>query len=84
MPFIRPMKSTVTVRKDDILVRCIEVKGSEPYGYEGPSCSIWHDKDWVYVSTDEHEGTAMLNIEALPALRRALALLAKQIKASPT
>jgi hypothetical protein len=76
--FVRPMSSTVEVRKDDILVRCREV--GKDSTYEGPSIRVWADKDWAWVSTDDYESTAMFNIEALPALRRALAKLSKQIK----
>ena len=48
--------------------------------YHGPTAHITYDKDFFYISTDDYEGTAMLNIEALPYLRRALAKIAKAIK----
>jgi hypothetical protein len=44
--------------------------------YHGPFAFITFDKDWLWISTDDYEGTAMLNIEALPMLRRALAYVA--------
>lgn len=49
--------------------------------YSGPVAEISFDEAWFYICTDEHEGNAMINIEALPALRRALARLAKKIAA---
>ena len=51
-----------------------------PDGYEGPVARVSFDKTWLYVNTDDYEGHAMMNIETLPMLRRALAKIAKRIK----
>jgi hypothetical protein len=45
--------------------------------YHGPMARIDWDDDWLHIVTDDHEGHAMLNIEALPKLRLALAKIAK-------
>lgn len=74
------MKATVEVRKDDILVRCRET--GKDGRYEGPSVKISHNKDWVFLGTDDYDGTAMFNVEALSAVRRALAVAEKQVKAN--
>lgn len=50
--------------------------------YIGPVARIEYNKDWLYIVTDEYEGVAMLNIEALPALRRALTQIAKELRAN--
>lgn len=47
--------------------------------YVGPAARVSYDKDWLYIVTDDYEGNAMLNIEALPFLRRALTQIAKEI-----
>lgn len=44
----------------------------------GPVAQIYHDKSWLYISTDD---TAMLAIETLPLLRRVLNQMAKEIRA---
>lgn len=49
-------------------------------GREGPVAHVTYDDDWLWISTDEYEGTTMLNIEALPALRRALTIIARDRK----
>ena len=56
--------------------------------YTGPTAEVYtltYPRDakptWVIISTDDYEGHAMLNIEALPKLRQALAKLAKAIEA---
>jgi hypothetical protein len=38
--------------------------------------------EWLYVETDKYEGRAMMNAETLPALRKALAKLARRLKES--
>jgi aminoglycoside phosphotransferase len=48
-------------------------------GYSGPVAQVYADKDWLWIVTDDYEGVAMLNIEALPHLRRALTRLAKTL-----
>lgn len=45
--------------------------------YRGPTAEITWNDDWLYISTDPYEGQAMLNIEALEPLRKALAKIAK-------
>jgi hypothetical protein len=49
--------------------------------YEGPTARVDYDKDWLNITTDDYEGHAMLNIEALPHLRRALARVARELRA---
>lgn len=46
----------------------------------GTSARVSYDKDWVWIVTDEHEGCAMLHIECLPKLRKALANIAREIR----
>lgn len=48
--------------------------------YRGPVAQVTWDDTWLYVSTDRYEGTAMLNIEALPYLRQALAKIDRKTK----
>lgn len=50
--------------------------------YVGPVARVSFDDQWLHIITDDYEGAAMLNIEALPMLRRALARIAKQIDAT--
>lgn len=40
--------------------------------YDGPCAHVYGDKDWVHVCTDDYEGNAMINREALPKLIEAL------------
>jgi hypothetical protein len=42
------------------------------YPYHGPCAHVWADESFFYVSTDDYEGTAMINREALPQLIEAL------------
>lgn len=48
--------------------------------YRGPATKVTHDDAWLYIKTDPYDGVVMLNIEALPALRKALAKIAKARK----
>ena len=52
---------------------------SAPTNYRGPEAVVFMDSEWLYISTDEYEGTAMLNIESLPMLRVALQRLEQQL-----
>ena len=67
-----------TAEANDLVVGCKATNSD----YEGPAASVTYDKDWLHIVTDEYEGAAMLNIETLPVLRRALSKVAKHIKAS--
>lgn len=54
--------------------------------YCGPRAEVYvgsRDKkpEWLYVVTDDYEGSAMLNIETLPMLQRALRKIAKTLAA---
>ncbi len=50
-----------------------------PYSdYYGPCARVSVDDDWVTICTDDYEGNAVLNIEALPFLIRALKKLNKR------
>jgi hypothetical protein len=40
--------------------------------YQGPTAEIYIEGQWLFVVTDPHEGSVMLNVEALPKLRLAL------------
>lgn len=52
--------------------------------YEGPVAEVTWDDSWLYICTDKYEGHAMLNIEALEPLRKALGKVSRKIKsASP-
>lgn len=60
---------------DDFLVG---TKGTGEYkDYIGPQAHVYVEGGWLYVVTDEYEGSVMLNVEVLPFLRRALAKIAK-------
>jgi hypothetical protein len=48
--------------------------------YEGPRAKIDWDNTWLNITTDEYEGHAMLNIEALEPLREALAKISLAIR----
>jgi hypothetical protein len=50
------------------------------YSYDGPTAEVYRDKDFFYISTDPCEGTAMLNIESLPFLIKALREIKKELK----
>src|SRR6185312_16162754 len=45
--------------------------------YYGPSVDVYRNDMFVFVSTDQYEGTAMFNIEALPQLIEALQRLCR-------
>lgn len=40
--------------------------------YLGPVANVEVRNGWLYIETDPHEGSAMLNVEALPKLRLVL------------
>lgn len=46
--------------------------------YWGPIARVSFDKDWLYIVTDDYEGSAMINIQALGKLRLALARIHKE------
>lgn len=50
-------------------------------GYSGPCARVEYDKKWLSITTDDHEGAAMLNIEALPFLIEALQNIEAKMKA---
>lgn len=50
------------------------------YEYYGPVARVTFDATWLHISTDDYEGHALLNIEALPYLQEALAKIAAQLK----
>jgi hypothetical protein len=51
--------------------------------YSGPQLSVWAKGDaWLYLSTGPYEGTAMVNLECLPALISVLRDLEKSLKKS--
>lgn len=43
-----------------------------------PEATIWATDEFVHIQTDPYEGHAMLNIEALPYLIRALRQIKKE------
>lgn len=52
-------------------------------GYHGPVAHVSHDKNWLHVTTDDYEGHAMLNIEALPFLIKALRTIQRERRTPP-
>lgn len=54
---------------------------NKDHPYHGPVASVTYDETWLTIETDDYEGSAMLNIEALPYLRRALAEISRDIRA---
>ncbi len=49
--------------------------------YSGPAAQVTYDDKWLHICTDDYEGNAMLNIEALPYLQKALRQIARERKA---
>jgi hypothetical protein len=74
------VKGYMIRRKTDWLVSAKE-KLSDGDTYNGPAARVSYDKDWLHIVTDDYEGNAAINIEALPHLRRALAQIAKEMRA---
>lgn len=52
--------------------------GATDGDYRGPVAEVSADATWLHICTDSYEGHAMLNIEALPYLQRALREIAKR------
>jgi hypothetical protein len=50
--------------------------------YRGPEAQVTWDDTWLNISTDPYEGHVMLNIEALPYLRQALAEIDRKRRTS--
>lgn len=50
------------------------------YPYNGPCARVEASMDWLFICTDNYEGNAMLNIEALPKLIEALQRLETHLK----
>lgn len=48
--------------------------------YDGPCAQVTWDGAWLHIITDDYEGHAMLNIEAIEPLRKALAMISRKIK----
>jgi len=46
--------------------------------------NITHDKDWLWLKTDDYEGNAMINVEALPKIIKCLREIQKSRKLTPT
>lgn len=59
------------------------VGAREDDDYMGPAARVSHDDTWLHVTTDDYEGAAMLNIEALPYLILALSNIARAIGMEP-
>jgi hypothetical protein len=47
--------------------------------YVGPVAHVNGNSEWVYVTTDDYEGVAMINRETLPKLIEALQRLEKHL-----
>ena len=60
-------------QKGEIIV-CVEDMDT---GYLGQVTRVFVDKEWLWITTDDPEGSVMLNIEALPYLQEALRQIAK-------
>lgn len=69
-------------RKDDWLVGAKD-ESDPKHPYFGPTASVSGDGTWLNVVTDDYEGAAMLNIEALPFLIEALQALAASLESKP-
>ena len=68
-------------QNDQILVGYMEKDQSGPWPYNGPTARISFDENWLNICTDDYEGNAAINIEALPQLQKALRMVAKRLKA---
>ena len=80
---MKPLKGYLIERKDgSLLVGASRApdRANNDDGYNGPHADVYVDRDWLFIITDSHEGTVMLNVEALSHLRRALAMIAKQLR----
>ena len=76
-----PIKGFLKVVPDGFQVGAVR-KGTPDYDeYRGPVADIDWNKSWLTICTDLYEGVTSINIEALPHLRRALARVAREIKA---
>lgn len=64
-------------RDSDILVGA----RNEATDYIGPYARIYIDRGWLMIVTDDHEGAAMLNVEALPLVIEALQKLQAKLDA---
>ncbi len=70
--WIKTVNGTLMVGAEDL---------SDPKNpYRGPIAEVEWDDNWLHITTDPYEGSAMLNIEALPYLRKALAQVARALK----
>lgn len=50
------------------------------WNYRGIPAKVFIDGGWLWIETDDNDGSVMLNIEALPFLRKALYRLSKKAK----
>lgn len=73
------LKKTVDKKGITYLVGAEDLSNKE-HPYHGPIARIDWNETWLNICTDDYEGNAMLNIEALPYLRRALAQIDRAIK----
>ncbi len=76
-----PRIGWITREKWGWLVGCRGPKQDDGSQYRGPTAQVSYDEDWLHIITDDSEGHAMLNIEALPQIREALAAIAKERRA---
>ena len=51
--------------------------------YVGGAIRISYDESWLYLTTDDYEGAAMVNIGTLPEIRRVLSQITREIRALP-
>jgi hypothetical protein len=81
MPNHRPNTKGFIREKDGTFYVGAEDLTDKANPYRGPVAEVAHDDTWLTIETDAYEGHAMLNIEALPYLRKALAKISRKIKA---
>ena len=74
---MRKMVGTIFKREGNYFVGAKDTESE----YIGPTAQVYSDyKTWFSVDTDSYEGCAMMHIETLPVLLKALKLLQKDIK----
>lgn len=81
-PEVRRVPYLIEDRPGEYRVGCKDEPEVGGYPYVGPCASVYADKSFVYISTDPYDGTAMINLEALPLLIESLRKLEAHIKSS--
>jgi hypothetical protein len=77
---IRNLQPFLTEHNEAFHVGSKDMNQPEDERYCGPIVEVSIDKNWLHIWDNASEEGVMINIETLPALRKALAILARRIK----